>query len=504
MRTKITTNKSTQDVPAFTQEEVKQEGKVYTPDVITTDLVNRFIYFQEPVRLVCDPSCGQGNFLRTLYRVRFPQVGSPDDTFEALWGFELDPQAVETARQYFIDQGVSKSLVRRNIIRGDALEVYLNYLEYFDDVLGNPPYVRNFKAFPFGIVLRDNLADAFFQIGMEILKSGNDHHLVYITQDSFITNEESSLRRYLLQYNLKTVEHHFDYSKAFRRHDIAVDIGLIEVAKGKQEPEVNVSRHVPFQLSSDQFGDDKWLIYPEPVRLLATKLAAFGVPLSSQCSVKKGRTVNADAGVPNSYGRTTYSKSPDDTFTVPVLAEPNTGYFFPVDLDPVVFAKDTGRRSDELFEPFIALPYFTSKFRFCLIEEDLLTTPLLYVLSGPDAKALLPLLNSSVVDFIIRYTTKSRDTGYEFKASTFDNIRVPKLDTKIIQTLEHVVEFVRKGEMSLEESDHYVCTALYGLDEEELELIRECKQFWFKKNVKTLMADANFIASLTVSTESSQ
>lgn len=496
MRAKVTKNKSTSDVPAFSQKEVKDEGKVYTPDIVSSSMVDRFSYFKDPNRLVCDPSAGQGNFLRVMFDRRLNQVQNPDDAFEGLWGFELDPRGVESAHRFFTEQGVSKSLIKRNIIQGNTLEVYDDYLDYFDDVIGNPPYVRSFKDFPVGIQLRDNLADAFFQVGMEILKPGNDHHLVYITQDSFITNEQSSLRRYLRQFNLKTVEYHFDYSKAFRRHDIAVDIGLIEVSKGEQQPLVDVSRHVPFQLAAEDFGDHKWLIYPEHVRSLAEKLSSFGVPLSSVCSVRKGRCANLNSGVPVSYGSKTYSKVKSDTFSEPVLAEPNTDFFFPKHLDPVVFATPTDKRDTTPFEPFIVLPYFTSKFRFCLIEEDVLTTPLLYNLSGPHVKALLPLVNCSAVDFLIRYTTKSRDTGYEFKASTFDAIRVPELTDKLKQTLESLVDFVRTGEITKEECDQFVITEVYGLSDNDISLIRQSQAFWFKKNVKTLMNDPNFLGSL--------
>ena len=148
------------------------------------------------------------------------------------------------------------------------------------------------------------------------------------------------------------------------------------------------------------------------------------------------------------------------------------------------------------FAPFVVLPYFTSKFRFCLIEQNVLTTPLLYVLSGDLVKALVPILNCSVVDFMIRYHTKSRDTGYEFKMSTFDNIRIPSLTNSNIKQMEILMEMVRTGEVSRAECDTHIIQTLYTLTNEEVLLIQEAKTFWFKKNVLTLLNQPTFLQHL--------
>jgi hypothetical protein len=500
MRKKVTINRSTGDVPAFSQDEIKNEGKVYTPDVVTQDIVSRFQYFTDPNRIVADPSCGQGNLLRIVFQQRLQKTKSIDEAFENILGFELDPVGVNNAHTYFIEQGVSKTLVERNIIQCNTLERYTKYIETVHDVIGNPPFVRSPGNLPSTITMNDNLVDAFFQVGMEILKSGNDHHLVYIVQDSFITNEISPLREYFQQFNIKTLEHRFDYSQAFRKHDIAVDIALVELTKGLQQPFIDVRRHIPFKMPATSFkAKDKWLIYPESINALATKIGSVGVPLSTLCTIKKGRTVNQKSAVPSSYGSLTFSKKKTKEFNVPVLAEPNTDYYFPLNTELVVYGKAVDKTSNEEFKPFIILPYFTSKFRFCLIEKDLLTTPLLYTLSGPNVKSLLPIINSSAVDFLIRYFTKSRDTGYEFKSSTFDNIVIPTLDAKMIKQMEKLVEHVRTGKITKEECDQYVMTNVYKLSTEEQLLIQQCKIFWFKKNVKTLLADQEFCQTIIAS-----
>lgn len=498
MKPKTTTNRDTLDVPAFTQDEVKNEGKVYTPTVVVEDMIKRFIYFTDHTRAVCDPSCGQGNFLRYIFTERLAISGlTPNEVFDNIYGLELDSDAVTNARVWFVDHGVSPALADQHIVQGNALVTYKKFIGCMDDIVGNPPYVRGFNDFPEDIHLRDNLADAFFQIGMTMLKEGPGHNLVYITQDSFFTNEHSTLRTFLTSYNIKVAEHHLKYSKAFRKHDIAVDIGLIEVATGEQQPMVQTSRHVPFMTSAARVGTERWLLYPESIHQLYADIQPDSyVRLTDVASVTKGRTCNRHTGVPGSYSSVNYGKVPTSERIVPVLSDVNTDYFFPLDLDPHKYAKATDKRSTEQFEPFIILPYFTSRFRFCVVEEDILTTPLLYIINSRTPLALLPLLNSSVTDFVIRYVTKSRDTGYEFKKNTFGQIKFPPLTDELIQTLTTITELVRAKEITVEDADKHVCSTVYMLSDDQYDMIQECKKFWFKKNVNTLLSDVDFMNSL--------
>lgn len=494
MRTKITTNKSTIDVPAFTDIEVKQNGKVYTPMILVDDILKPRNRFQDYTRRVCDPSMGQGNFLRLIFEQRLLITQSADKAFQYIFGFEIDKNAIINAREWFISRGVSSQLVDKNLIHGDALINTIPYYGTMDDVIGNPPYVRSPQHLPDHITLCENLADSFFQVGMNLLKPGPNTYLLYITQDSFITNEKSTLRQYLVQFNKIAIEHRFDYSQLFRKHDIAVDIALVEIENTTiHQSTVNVHRHIPFTLPQDGFTDNKWLIYPPKISSLATKLTNQGIPLSTLCTVKKGRTVNSNAAVPAAYGSSTYSKQYTATFSIPVLSEPNTGYYFPTSIEPVCYGKSCSKHNDDAtFTPFIILPYFTSKFRFCIIEQDILTTPLLYVLSGQDIKWLLPILNSSVIDFVIRYYTKSRDTGYEFKSTTFDTIKIPNVSDTIKEQLDILVEMVRNKELNIDQVDQYLMTTIFNLTDEEQSIIKFAKEFWFKKNIKTLLRNEEY------------
>ncbi len=495
MRKKKTKNKSTTDVPAFTQSEIKDQGKVYTPMLLCGDIVSRFNIPTD--HKICDPSMGQGNFLRTIFTNRVTSGMGADEAFQTLYGFELDAIAVSKAMAYFTSSGVSSYLVRTNLLCVDALTERTNHENEFDCIIGNPPYVRRYSAYPMGIKLCDNLADAFVQVGMEMLVSGGV--LIYITQDSFITNEKSTLREYLSKYDIRTMEQNTHYSKQFRKHDIAVDICLMEVRK--QPPSgglVNVMKNIPFTLNQQLFeGHSKWVLFPSRIIALGDRILQNNGCVSDVCRISKGRLYNNNSAVPPSYGSKHYSKQKTAHHNYPVLSEKNTGYYYPVTSDPKVFTVDRGGERDVEYQPFITLPYFTSNFRFCYIDEDILTTPLLYILDGQELQSLLPLLNSSVVDFCIRLYAKSRDTGYEFKKSTFDVIPIPKLTTNQVSELTQMSLLVKSGDLLVSELDDYICSEFYNMSISDMELIHESKTFWFKKNVITLLNTTGYTSSLT-------
>lgn len=478
----------TEDVPSFSQDEIKNEGKVYTPYGIVDDITTRYSTLLTPTSSICDPSMGQGNFLRRLFHTFISQGLTPDAAFDGLYGFDIDCKAVSQAQEYFTKQGVASTLVASHLLCINPILDVAKHLNRFDVVIGNPPYVRSPKDVPTTYKMRANLVDVFFEIGLCILKP--EGTLIYIVQDSFLANEDVALRNYIATHNIKTLETRYDYSKAFRDHGVAVDICLVEIQKDSiQSSLVNVWKHQPFVVSSSNIlPDTKWNIYPERVVKLNQRLQNYTQGLASVVQVKKGRVENNIGSIPASYGNKTYSKHKSVVFNVPVIGEPNLDYFFPK--LPYVYTNFTklvkSSTTSVPFQPFIALPYFTSKFRFCLIEDDVLTTPLVYTFNAPDLTWILPLLNNDVTDFQIRYNTKSRDTGYEFKNVSFDAIRFPQITNEQRIQLTNLTSLIKAGSITHQESNEWVLDNVYKLTAEERLLIKECQQYWFKKHVKTV------------------
>lgn len=489
MRERTTTQMThTIDLPSFLQADIKESGKVYTPFIIVDDIITRYTSILSNTQKICDPSMGQGNFLCKLFDTYLNIGYSPNQAFTNLYGFDIDQTAILKAQTFFIERGVDRAMVASQILCLNPITELFNWVGIFDIVIGNPPYVRSPKNIPSTYTLTLNLIDVFFEIGIELLKVGGT--LIYITQDSFFTNEDSGVREYLSHHNIKTAETRFDYSKIFRQYNVAVDICLVEIQKGiSQCNNINVWRHQPFTVPATCFKpNSKWFVYPERISNLNTKLQLYDQALSSVVTIKKGRTENNTGGIPAAYNSTNYSKIQTPECNIPVIGEPNLNYFFPTSLTNYKnFTKLVKQPTTVInFEPFIALPYFTSKFRFCLIEEDILTTPLVYTFIAQDIKWLLPLLNSSVTDFQIRYNTKSRDTAYEFKKSTFDIIKFPNISTDTKTKLISLVESIRNNQITQTESDDWVCKNIYMLSDDDIALIKESQSYWFKKHVKSI------------------
>ena len=104
----------------------KELGSFYTPQNLADWVVGRIIS-QKTVRSVLEPSCGDGVFLVSLYKLlsTLPQTTVVD----------IDKDAISKVRKRF-----SKS----NIIDSDFL--FLDIERKFDLIIGNPPYIS--KKYP--------------------------------------------------------------------------------------------------------------------------------------------------------------------------------------------------------------------------------------------------------------------------------------------------------------------------------------------------------------------
>ena len=105
----------------------KELGSFYTPQNLADWVVGRIIS-QKTVRSVLEPSCGDGVFLVSLYKLlsTLPQTTVVD----------IDKDAISKVRKRF-----SKS----NIIDSDFL--FLDIERKFDLIIGNPPYISK-KKYP--------------------------------------------------------------------------------------------------------------------------------------------------------------------------------------------------------------------------------------------------------------------------------------------------------------------------------------------------------------------
>ena len=185
-------------------------GQVYTPNWIVTTILDEMGYFGKDIlkKNILEPACGDGAFLceivkRYIFEAKKEGV-STKEIAEGLgnniYGIEIDVEAykacINNLNQILEDSFSDKVYVDWKIFNENTLYFYQKYLNSFDYVVGNPPYIRihnldletreylkqNF-VFSTGTI---DIYLAFFELGFKVLNA--DGKLGYITPNSFLHN----------------------------------------------------------------------------------------------------------------------------------------------------------------------------------------------------------------------------------------------------------------------------------------------------------------------------
>ncbi|MCY4005983.1 MAG: Eco57I restriction-modification methylase domain-containing protein [Rhodobacteraceae bacterium] len=195
--------------------EQKHFGIVYTPRPVVELMLDK-IESWDGVS-VCDPSCGDGQFLvataeRLCQKIHAGVDPHPyESTLQRLTGLDIDEQALNICRRR-LNQVVEKAgcqPVNWNLIRVDALDRNKwTSLGPFDVVIGNPPYVRiqHLETRRRQRILEGNwscmkgcadLYMLFFEMGLQLVRSHGS--LIYITPSSWMNNSAGKPLRNLIR-----------------------------------------------------------------------------------------------------------------------------------------------------------------------------------------------------------------------------------------------------------------------------------------------------------------
>lgn len=159
-------------------------------------------------------------------------------------GIEIDSEILAQCRLNLDKVACEFGLknVAWNLQNGDFLELWQNYKEQFDLIIGNPPYIRvhnlNENARKF---TRGGMADLFlifFELGFECLKNGGE--LVFITPSSWLSSKAGlNLRQKIKEQKYLTQIIDFAHEKIFEK---ITTYSLISCfVKGKQHEFVGCS-----------------------------------------------------------------------------------------------------------------------------------------------------------------------------------------------------------------------------------------------------------------------
>ncbi len=227
----------------------KQQGQYMTPIYIVNMILDAIGFYGNTIldKKIMEPSFGNGIFLQEVVK-RIIAVNPKEKITEILneniYGIEKDEILYKEAIQNLnniLNQNQLPSIEWKNLINGDTLLLYKNYIEKFDYVVGNPPYVNihNIKEEYRDIIKEFKFTEGtidlyviFYEIGIQLL---NDNGILgFITPNSFIFNKsQKKFRDYLIDKNLLKEIYNFKQSKIFEDAQTYTCICILDKKENK-------------------------------------------------------------------------------------------------------------------------------------------------------------------------------------------------------------------------------------------------------------------------------
>ncbi|MGI9297221.1 MAG: HsdM family class I SAM-dependent methyltransferase [Gammaproteobacteria bacterium] len=131
--------------------ERKRRGVVYTPRWVVDEILSRVCGGGLRGRLLCDPACGDGNFLVAAAEQIISEKGErkrlKKDLQDGICGFDSDPDALRKCRARLDAVAWARGVrakINWNLREMDSVDKnrVSEYFGAFDFVVGNPPYIR--------------------------------------------------------------------------------------------------------------------------------------------------------------------------------------------------------------------------------------------------------------------------------------------------------------------------------------------------------------------------
>jgi len=217
----------------------KTLGQVFTPKWVVAEILDLVGYDNEDIldKYILEPSSGDGVFLTEIVN-RYIDICTDKKikTLEIInrlekyiFGVELDEIEYIKSVQNLNDLVSEKLHVSQNvnwkIYNQNMLNIYKNYVGFFDFIVGNPPYIRihNLDTKTREVLKRDfvfsegtiDIYLSFFEMGLKMLQK--DGFLGYITPNSYLHNSSYNIfREYLKNERIVKTLIDFKENKVFK------------------------------------------------------------------------------------------------------------------------------------------------------------------------------------------------------------------------------------------------------------------------------------------------
>ena len=270
---------------------IKTLGQVFTPNWIVNEILDLIGYNNESIldKYILEPSSGDGVFLLEIVK-RYVDMALSKGIFQNqitenleryIHGIELDTfeynKSINNLNSLIKLKLGNDVIVNWNIHNINTLDLYTDYLLYFDFVVGNPPYVRihNLDIKTRNILKKDFIFSegtidiylSFFEMGLKMMKSNGV--LGFITPNSYLHNSSySGFRKYLKEHHLVQTLIDFKANKLFKGFSTYTAITILNksydesffVYKELVDGKINTINQVFFNnlnLKDWSFSDDK-------------------------------------------------------------------------------------------------------------------------------------------------------------------------------------------------------------------------------------------------------
>ena len=308
-------------------DETKTEGQVFTSTGIVTMILDSVRYTGKSVltKTIMEPSFGKGAFLieivsRIIHEGR-AEGKSANEIKEIIekcvYGIEKDEDLYREAIQKLNELLMAYDIPLpswSNLINGDTLLVYDNYIGKMDICIGNPPYVRihNIENQYRDVVKNFTFADGttdlyiiFYEIGIQMLKEESGR-LAYITPNSFLRNtSQKKFRNYLVNEGLLDAIYDFKDSKIFDADTYTcicvIDKNAERITKDVVEYreynmyKMTLNNTIKYEYFRNQLQDSAWNLSSEEDILYLQQNAKRPIKIKSIATVQNGIATNRDS-----------------------------------------------------------------------------------------------------------------------------------------------------------------------------------------------------------------
>ena len=259
--------------------DTKNKGQVFTPEGIVITILDEIGYKNEKTlkKTIMEPSFGEGVFLiqiieRIIHESK-KQGKSNEDIIKTIkknvFGIEKDEKlfkiTIERLNALLQVYGIEPIDWTNNLFNGDTLHLQTNFLNKFDYVVGNPPYIRihniddNTRNIINSFKFSDGTTDMyimFYEISLNILNDKGK--LGFITPNSFMKNtSQRKFRDYLVENKYISKIFDFKTSKIFKEVDVYTCICILNKNKNRANTSVEYREYNMYDvLKSNTFTSE--------------------------------------------------------------------------------------------------------------------------------------------------------------------------------------------------------------------------------------------------------